>query len=408
MKTKAANIFSSIKYELCIFLLLAIQAVFTISPFFFYVGEHTRLYYLIDFSMGKTSRLLVGSIVKLLNADPSPEWIGGFATVVLALVLLMSSIVIGKVIRSVGNEYKPQVLVLTAFLITGLFTFSGFSEFLGVLDIWMFIAALLAVVCAFNKYLRWFIPVLCVAGVLVHNAFAITYFPFIILVVLYLAASEEKKGVNITVFVLSCIATVALTLFVTMKSTDAVTVNQQQIYEALKHRGGYTYDDHGIGYILFYLLDIPPEYTGYTAEMVAQASIFERFVMMMKFNLSSISLGYTLAVTASGIAVIAAFWVIWIKCIRNTADKSKRFVYLCCMLSVLAIPVGMLVAFDFIRWFQACIITQFGMVMLMFYKKDEAFEKTAVQLREFFGNKKLLLALIFIVYSTAQHIGQSA
>lgn len=408
MKTKAAKIFSSIKYELSVFMLLIVQAIIIISRNFLYVGEYTRLYYLIDFSMGKTSRLLVGSIVKLFNADPSPKWIGGFATVVLVMVLLVSSIIIGKVIRSVENNYKPQVLVFTAFFITGIFTFSAFSSFLGVLDIWMFIASLLAVVCAFNKYLRWLIPVFCAAGVFVHNAFAITYFPLIILVVLYLAVVSEKKGANIAVFVLSCIVTAVLTVFVTMKGTDTVVVNQQQLYDILKNRGGYTYDDHGIGYILFYMLGIPPEYTGGTVDAYAQASLFERFLIMVKYSLKDISLGYTLATVFSGTAVLSVFWVIWIKCIRNTELKSKKFVYVCFMLSVFAVPVAMLMAADFIRWFQAGIITQFALVMLMFFKKDEPFEKAMAQFREFFSDKKLLLALMFIVYATAQHIGQSA
>lgn len=408
MKTKAAKILSSIKYELCIFVLLIVQAFINIYPYFLYVGEYTRLYYLVDYSIGKTSRLLVGSIVKLFNSDPSPEWIGGFATVVLVIVLLMSSIVIGKVIRTTESEYKPQALVFTVFMITGIFTFSGFSSFLGVLDIWMFIAALLAVVCAFNKYLRWLIPVFCAVGVLVHNAFAITYFPLIILVVLYFAVVSKKKGANIAVFVLSCIVTAVLTVFVTMKGTDTVVINQQQLYEMLKNRGGYTYDDHGIGYMMFYLLGIPPEYTGGTVDAYAQASLFERFLIMVKYSLNGVSLGYTLATVFLGTAVLSVFWVIWIKCIRNTELKSKKFVYVCFMLSVFAIPVAMLMAVDFIRWFQAGIITQFALAMLMFLKKDEPFEKATVQIREFFSDKKLLLALMFIVYATAQHIGQSA
>lgn len=408
MKTKAANILSSIKYELCIFILLIVQAIINISPYFLYVGEYTRLFYLIDYSMGKTSRLLVGSIVKLFNADPSPEWIGGFATVVLVVVLLLSSIVIGKVIRSAESEYKPQALVFTAFFITGIFTFSGFSEFLGVFDIWMFIATLLAVVCAFNKYLRWLVPVFCAMGVLVHNAFVLTYFPLIVLVVLYLAVVNEKKSANIIVFVLSCIVTAVLTLFFTMKGSETVSITQQQLYEALKNRGGYTYDDYGIENILFYLLGIPPERSGGTVEAYAQASLIERILIMMKFSLKDISLGYTLATVFSGTAVLAVFWLIWIKCIRNTQSKSKKFVYLCFMLSVFVVPVAMVVAFDFIRWFQASIITQFGLVMLMFLKKDEPFEKVMVQFREFFSDKKLLLVLMFVVYATAQHIGQSA
>ncbi len=407
MKTKAAKIFSSIKYEFCIFVLLAVQATVNILKWY-EVGEYLRLYYLIDFSMGKTSRLLVGSLVKLLNPDPSPKWITGFAIIVVFAVLVFATVLIGKVIRNTAAEQKNQLFAVVIFFVTGIFTFSGFSAFLGVLDIWMFIAALLAIVCSVNKYLRWLVPVFCVAGVLVHNGFAITYFPLIVLFVLYFAATSEKKGADIIIFVLSCIVTVALTLFVTMKGADTVTLTQQELYDALKNRGGHTYEDHGIGYIMFYLLGIPPEYTGVTAEMVAEASLFERFVMMAKQNMSSVSWGYTIAILIMGTAVLAVFWTIWIKCIKATSDKSRRFVYACFMLSVLVIPIGVLVAYDFIRWYQASIITQFALCLLMFYKKDEPFENAIQQIKEFFSDKKLLLALVFIVYATAQHQGLSA
>ena len=407
MKTKAAKIFSSIKYELCIFILLAVQAVINLSKAYG-VGEYLRLYYLVDFSMGKTSRLLVGSLVKLLNPDPSPEWITGFAVIVVFAVLVFATVLIGKVIRSTAAEQKPQLFALVIFFITGIFTFSGFSAFLGVLDIWMFIVALLAIVCASNKYLRWLVPVFCAVGVFVHNGFAITYFPLVVLFVLYLAATSEKKGANIIVFVLSCLVTVALSLFVTMKGAGTVTVSEQEIYEALRYRGGYTYEDHGIGYILFFLLDIPPAYTGVTTEMVAEASLYERFLMMSSQMWSDVSWGYTFAILIFGVSVISAFWIIWIKCIKCTEDKSRRFVYACVMLSVLAIPVGALVAYDFIRWFQAGIITQFAFCLFMFYMKDEPFEKAMQQIRDFFSDKKLLLALVFIVYATAQHQGLSA
>lgn len=404
MKTKATGIFSSIKYELCVFLVLAVQALSMIIQDF-YVGEYIRLYYLIDYSMGKTSRLLVGSIVKLFNPDPSPTWIAGFATVVVMLTLLFSSIVIGKVIRSTEDELKPQLLVFTAFLTTGIFTFYGFSVFLGMLDIWMFIAALLAVLCANNKYLRWFVPVLCAVGVLVHNAFAITYFPLVALTVFYLAVTGEKKAANSIVFVLSCLAAAALTFFVSFKGNETVTLSYEQLYETLRNRGGYTYDEHGIETVGFYLLKRPPESTGATIEMAAQVSPFALIKEVAKYSLQDISLSNAIAVISFGVVVLAAFWAIWIKCIRNAQTKSRKFVYLCFMLSVLVIPAGMLVAADFIRWFQGGIITQFGLVMLMFMKKDEPFEKATVQLREFFSDKKLLLAIMFIVYATAQAHG---
>ncbi len=407
MKTKAAKIFSSIKYELCIFVLLAVQALRWIVPNF-YVGEYLRVYYLVDLSMAKTSRLLIGSIVKLLNPDPSPEWIAGFATVAVFAVLLFASILIGKVIRFSNEEVKPQLLVFAAFAVTGVFTFTGFSVFLGFLDVWMLLVTLLAVVCACNKYLRWFVPVLCATGVFIHNAYALTYFSLIILVVFYLMVTSEKKAGNAVVFLISGAVTAALTLFVTLRGSETATVTYEQLFEILKNKGGHVYDDRGIESIAYYILNIPPSYTGYTAEFIADASLWESIYYTAKFALQDISLGYTFSNLIFGISVLAAFWAIWIKCIKNTEVKSRKFVYACFMLFSLLIFILMVVAYDFARWFQAGILVQFGLVMFMFFSKDEPFEKTMQELGTFFGNKKLLVMLVFIVYATAQPHGTSA
>lgn len=407
MKTKAAKIFSSIKYELCIFVLLAVQAIRNLYPDFS-VGEFTRLYYLVDFSMGKTSRLLVGSIVKLLNPDPSPEWIAGFCMVVLGVVFVLSSVVIGKVIKCSDSEIKAHTLVLVAFAITGMFTFSNFSLYLGFLDIWMFIIALIAIFCAWNKHLRWFVPVLCAVGVFIHSAFAITYFPLIALFVFYLAVTKEKKFASFLVLAVSFAVTAAVTLWVSVKGAGTATMTYEQLVGILRTRGGYTYTDFGINNIAFYILDIPPANTGVTPEMVAGASALERLKLMAGVNLSDISLTHTISLVAFGGAVIAAFWAVWVMCMRNTDSKGKKFVYLCFALSVFTIPLGMLVANDFIRWFQSTIITQFALAMFMIAVKDEPFKKTLQQLENYFKDKTVLLAIMFIVYATVQPYGLSA
>ena len=407
MKTKAAKIFSSIKYELCIFIVLAVQAIYKLYPDFS-VGEYTRLYYLIDYSMGKTSRLLVGSIVKLFNPDPTPEWIAGFCMIVLGFTLLLSAVVIGKVIKCSDSEIKVQTLVLALFAVTGIFTFSNFSVYLGILDIWMFVVALVALLCLGNKYLQWLVPVLCAVGVFIHNGFAITYFPLIALAAFYLAITKEKKIATSLVFIISCAVAVVATLWVSVKGAGTAAMTYEQLVEALRFRGGYTYTDFGINNIAFYLLDIPPESTGVTPEMVAGASALERMKLMAGVNLADISLTHTISLCIFGGAVIAAFWAVWVMCMKNTESKVRRFVYLCFMLSVFTIPLGMLVAQDFIRWFQSAIITQFAVAMLMVVTKDEPFKKTVQQLSYYFKDKTVLLAIIFIVYAMMQPYGLSA
>ena len=68
------------------------------------------------------------------------------------------------------------------------------------------------------------------------------------------------------------------------------------------------------------------------------------------------------------------------------------------MMSVIGAPMGCILAPDYIRWCQAIVLVQFGFVFFMFYMKDEAFEKTMIQLRAFFENKKILLVAAFLAY----------
>ena len=106
MKTKASKFISCCKYELGIFVLLCIQALMNLNEIKNMLLDFYS-YYLVDFSMGKTSRLLIGSIVSLLTDKPTAAWIHGFAVVVLFLTLLATALIIGKVIKSASDEMRP-------------------------------------------------------------------------------------------------------------------------------------------------------------------------------------------------------------------------------------------------------------------------------------------------------------
>lgn len=401
MKTKAAKLFSCFKYELGIFILLGLQAFMNLNPYYA-VGEYIELYYLVDFSMGKTSRLLLGSIVSLFTDNPTPEWIEAFAVTVLYLVIALVSVLLGKVIRKTSDELKPQIYVLMLFFVSGPFGMFGFSRYLGMLDIYMFIFTVLAVLCACNKYLRWLVPLFCAAGVFTHHAFAITYFPLIILVVFYLMLTQEKKGGNAGVFALASAVTVALTLYCATADVDAMNITFDEMKEIIKQRSGYDYSETGLGYIGFYFYNIAPEAVGLNVEQISESSALDLFLGFAKYvQGQGISAETAIPILLMAAAAVAVFAAIWICCMKNTDSKVRRFVYFCFMAFMLFIPVCFTVAQDYVRWAQAGVLVQFGLMFLMFVKKDEPFKKTMQQFKAFFSNKKFLLVVIYAAYALA-------
>lgn len=398
MKTKAAKIFSCCKYEIIIFAVLLIQAVSNLI-LSGGAGEYTSVYYLSDYSMGINSRLLVGSIVSLFNDSPSIEWISGFSIVVLVLTLLAVSILTGKVVRNTQDELKPQLYVLIAFMITGSFTFSFFSKFLGLLDIHTFIIALIAVVCAYSKKTRWLVPLLCVLGVLAHNIFAISYFPMVFLVLFYFLVKENNKAYSAAMLVISFVITAVLTVYFTVYAGDHMNITFDEFREIINEKSTVEISDtfyYGIGFHLFNV--VGADVNGFAAGTPIEVSLLETLkgVIGNVINLTSVQSISTAMIVY--VLFLTAFWTIWIKCLRNAETKASKFVYICFMLVPLAELVAFVVTPDFVRWIQAAVLTQFCFILTMFITKDRAFEETMQQLREYFSNKKLVLAIIYLIY----------
>ena len=102
MQTNFIKFFLKIKYELVLFLMLLVQACFNLD-FVNGMDRNFLLYYLVDFSMGKTSRLLIGSLVNLLTDNPTKVWINCFAGVVLLLTFIFTSVIL-----IFGHNYTKQ------------------------------------------------------------------------------------------------------------------------------------------------------------------------------------------------------------------------------------------------------------------------------------------------------------
>ncbi len=392
------------KYEAVIFLA-------TMIPVFMNIEKLSEIHpmfvahYLPDWTMGINSRILVGSFVKLLNPHPTEEWLTNFCIVFLVLGMMLTAIVLGRVVKKSTSDNTLSVFVFILFFVSGAYSIPQFSRFFGMLDIHMYIIAILSVVFAGNKYLRWFVPVLCVAGVLVNFAFTISYFIIVLLAMLYYADKNEKKAGDIAVFVITVISVVALTLYCVFEAHNHMFMTYEDAVKIIEGKVGHAFSEEQKEYISIYLFGLHPESEKLYGVEIKDATPFQYIYYFAKFLLENrISTAGFFSLAIVTVPQVFVFWTIWIMCIRNAEKKGTKFVYLCAILSALFIPVCCIVSTDYVRWIGAVIMCQFAMCFLMFYIRDEAFDKTVGKIRKLFSNNKIILIVIYLVYISSAYV----
>lgn len=410
MKAKASKFVSRFGYEIGIFAVLCVQALLNRNSFSQMVDDFYS-YYLVDFSMGFNSRLLVGSLVNLLTKHPTAHWLDVFSVVVLFLTLFVVALLVGKIIKCADKKYRNVLLVFVLFFVSGSFTMYGFSRYFGMLDIYMFMFAVLAVVFSTNKYLRPFVPLLAFGGILVNYAFAVTYFPAVIGAAFYFAVAEKEKKSNFFIFLFTGVLSVAATYFFVFKAGDLMKITFNEMWQIMEQKSGikFTYEDIRYYDMYFYGNSIDAE----IGREVTGMSSLEMVKTIIQIVTGQMEEYYT--VNVEGIVSICAilsvifsgFWAIWIMCAKNAQTKSKKFVFVCFLLATLFVPLSWLTSTDYSRMAQAGVINQFLFAFLMFVEKDEAFQKTLEQLKQFFKGKEILLAVWYLVYASCFQRGWS-
>ncbi len=397
LKEKAINLFSKFKYELSVFLILCVQACIDKS-IFYGVNAGYYCYYLADFSMGKTSRLLIGSFVNLLTDKPTVEWINGFAAVVLILVYIFTAVLIGRVIKSTDSKLRTCVIVFSLFSVSGAFGVHTFSRFFGLLDIYMYLFTVISVVAVRNKMFKWLIPLFCIGGVLINYVYTIAYFPLIAAVLLYLIFTQEKKTGNIILFTVMCTVTVALMFYCAFVGKETATVTFEEMQAIMERKIGEKLTYGHIHYYDFYLYGNHQslEQLGLNMSEMKPADFIAALLWYLREK--GYYFGGIKAVAIGALPAFYVFWTIWFRCIKNSLTKPRKFIYLCFMLVPIFAIMCCVFSTDMTRWAASGLIVQFGIGLFMFAVKDEPFEKTMLYFKERLKGKGFVVAAIWAVY----------
>ena len=398
MKIKIPPALEKFRYELSAFLLLVIQACMNID-FRNGMDNNFYVYYLADFSMGKTSRLLIGSLINLLTDKPTTVWLNCFAAVVLLLTFILTSLLVGRVIKSTEGKMRTVITVFSLFFVSGAFTFWGFSKFFGILDIYMYLLAVISVIAAHNRIFRWLIPAFCVGGVLINYVFTISYYPIIALVLLYLIATSEKKAGNVIILLLSGGISVALMFYCLIVGKTTATMPFEEMWQIMEDKLGTEISYNAATYYEFYLYGTEENSVSYGIDMNASVSnfieAFSRYLLESAHNIRDF-----ISVTIGALPVFGVFWYIWGKCFGAAETKLKKFVFFCIIVSPVFTVICCLLSTDITRWAAPGIFTQFILGFVMFAGKDKLFEDTLLSIRAKLKGRSFVVIMLWLVYAS--------
>lgn len=400
MKTKVSKIFSCFGYELGIFIVFCVQA-FLNREMIINMENDFYSYYLIDYSMGINARMLVGSVVNLLTDNPTAAWLKGFMIAVLVLSMLGVAILIGQVIRHIKEEYKKPLFVFVLFFVFGTFTMYGFSRYFGLLDVHMFIVALVSIICLQNKYLRWFVPLLSVVGVMVYFSYIYAFFIAVIGAAFYYAVNRKEDKSYLIIFLLSAILCVAATAYCAFEAPDHMFVTFEEMWNIMEQKSGIKFEYEELRpFELFYYRSASDEEMGYSFSNMTTAEMLNLVIMAILGQIPefrTVNYDGIISLVAIFAVIAAGFLTVWILCIKNSETKLQKFVFACFILAMLVIPVSWLISTDYSRMVQTGVLNQFVFVFFMFAAKDKAFEKAIDTLKSFFKNKEILLVIYFLI-----------
>jgi len=187
------------RYELALFSFFIIEML-TKMPVIDGMDNWSVSQYLLTYRLGFSSRMLIGSIISLFTNKITDTIIYNIATGTSVLLCLFVAIILAHFIKKTNrasNYIKVIVLIFIASpaSITYLFNSANFSRF----DIYLLLISMAYVLISKTKF-KWAIPLMCIVAMSIHQVFIFTFFPMVIIVLLY-NASREKSKIQSTILI---------------------------------------------------------------------------------------------------------------------------------------------------------------------------------------------------------------
>ncbi|MBQ7944893.1 MAG: hypothetical protein IJ326_12640 [Lachnospiraceae bacterium] len=322
------------------------------------IYSYVNVWYVLDYSYGFGSRLMLGSLLHMLTGDFIDEkFVYHFIIMMLAVLCILLAILVGMVYRKIEHtDKKAGVLFLIVFYLASpaapgyLWT----DENMGRLDTYLFICALaLALIfCKVKRaWLRYVLFVLIgVFAISVHQVYFFLFFPSLLVMMIQdmWKAKFAKKQIILSVGSVVIIGIVFL---------------------FMQFGSGIYYDDLAV---------LISDMSKTTNIAVSEAPLEAEYWWTIKDHIVKNQLPELPERIRFGVLTVAMLvpvWgislYIWIQAIKSKQEKLQKCKYWLMLLSNIAyVPVFALMT-DWGRWFAAFFVVTFLNLMVLIYDGDE-------------------------------------
>lgn len=359
---------------LIFFAVRAVQMTMEISTF---LAHPAATLYLLDFNFYLGSRTFIGSILTLLTEHITIGQI--FAMNITVYVLsIVSYFAMGFYTFKKSVKENNDFLFLAAILfIVCPYGLLQFSNWVGTYDIYL---SLFAVLCAFltsKKGWHWLCPVICVAAIFTHYAFAFSFYPAVLAVQVYNIVTSDKKLSRILSAATGLIVSFVSAVYCGFFANSTIKMTRDELYAYMAQRLGTEVENKS--YIdSYYFQDDVFGMLGGFKDSIVNKEFITNFVLYF-------------------LPVMLAFFALWTYYI--TRKEKKQIFSGAFFIITLAVSIGLIFTIiEAPRWQTAAVLSQFLIFFTVIKKDDPTIAGCLTKL-----NKKpcIIAMAAFVVLSVA-------
>lgn len=373
----------------------------------------TYTYHLVDYSFGFATKFLPGALYHLFFKEVLVGQLNVYLTVLTLLLFAFAAFMLAKLVCAQTDAAGRKVLlVLSLFFLSGPCTFSVFTYELGMLDeYWLFFSALF-LVCLARKYIRFFIPFLFVASLLVHFSSVLSYIAFYAILLLYHIATTAKKSERVglwIVFALSLTVAAVLGIYLITKEQSTLKYSMEEFNRQLEARNRsfddtyYVYYDYSLykhyeeGVLSYAQVRSEPLLTtgGFFAQMVNSVYWQLKNISQFYAQIPGVRLQLLLLVLLS-VPLYVLFTKYWVMKIKAGSALQKFTYFLCIVQFPFTAIIGTLFSPDVPRWMSHALLIQFTLFLYIVYREKDG-DKIKALVPQFVGSREVLL--YYLIYA---------
>lgn len=332
---------------------------------------------------GFQSRMFIGTVFRLFS-----ETIGTSALyyTLIAVVVGLNALVavtLGNALRRCPRDAEKGFTVFLILFLCSPFSLSFLfhAENFGRFDMYLIVLTTIMVCVVRHKYLKWLIPLLCVACVAIYQGYIMLYMPIIAIILIYEGIRKHLRISYLIIGGLSVLSVAALSVYFQYGAPGFAFQTSADVIDYLAPRTDFELSE----------LMIFGEYF---------INVVDYF-LYQKLIVKSFAVPYTLCVLIMTLPIIVVFISLWFSAWKTARGWLKKGIVLLCMVApLMAMPV--FIGNDWDRWISAVFLTQFALALYLINDGFECVSKSAEKIRRYLSDHKALFFFMVLYLSVFQ------